>query len=351
MLVLVAASCGAASSVPASPADVRETPSVVPQTADATPKGSVGMETETTGGTAVAAQTATAAETATAEQTAAASRRFETPTPRPLATRTPGRAATPGPTATLEPTTEVSTVTLTIVYDNNAYGSAVSKGLRTSWGFACWVETGEATVLFDTGGDGPTLLNNLERLGLDPRTIDVVVLSHAHGDHTGGLDAVLAAGGAPTVYVPASFPESFKQGLRGRTKLVDVTDGATVAPGIRSTGEVGTSIVEQALVVDTADGPVVVTGCAHPCVVEMVRRAEVEHDEGIALVLGGFHLGGAGRGRIEGIVGDLQSLGVKRVAPCHCTGDQARRMFSKAFDDDCIMAGVGWSSEYVLESE
>jgi 7,8-dihydropterin-6-yl-methyl-4-(beta-D-ribofuranosyl)aminobenzene 5'-phosphate synthase len=194
-------------------------------------------------------------------------------------------------------------------------------------------------------------LNNLEALGLDPRTIDVVLVSHAHGDHTGGLDAVLAAGGAPTVYVPASFSRSFKQGVRGRTELVEVTDGVTVAPGIRSTGEVGASMVEQALVVDTADGPVVVTGCAHPGVVEMVRRVEVERDEGIALVVGGFHLGGAGRARIEGIIADLQSLGVKWVAPCHCTGDQARRMFSEAFDDACITAGVGWSSEYVLESE
>lgn len=281
----------------------------------------------------------------TAGEAGAAHAPSDTPSPSPMVTPTEGR------TATLEPTREVRTVTLTIVYDNNTYGTLETENLRTAWGFACWVETEEATVLFDTGGDGPTLMNNLKELGLDPRVVDAVVLSHAHGDHTGGLEAVLAAGAAPTVYVPASFSQSFKAWVRDRTELVEVTDALGVAPGLRSTGEVGTSIMEQALVVNTTDGPAVVTGCAHPGVVEMVRRAEVEPDEGIALVVGGFHLGGASRARIEGIVVDLQELGVKRVAPCHCTGDQARSMFSEAFGDECVLAGVGWSSEYALDDE
>lgn len=95
-------------------------------------------------------------------------------------------------------------MTLTVIYDNNPSDPR----FRTAWGFACWVETPDGVVLFDTGGDGPTLPNNLAEGGMDPRAVDAVVLSHAHGDHTGGLMGLLDAGARPTVYVPVSFPPS-----------------------------------------------------------------------------------------------------------------------------------------------
>ena len=107
----------------------------------------------------------------------------------------------------------------TVVYDNNVYDAA----LRTAWGFACWVETPEGRVLFDTGGDSPTLLGNLARMGLDSQVIDAVVLSHAHGDHTGGLAGLLDTGVRPMVYVPAAFPASFKENVGARADLVEVT--------------------------------------------------------------------------------------------------------------------------------
>lgn len=236
-------------------------------------------------------------------------------------------------------------VALTIVYDNNR--SAVgSETLRTSWGFACWVETGETTVLFDTGGDGATLMHNLTALELDPLAVDAVVLSHAHGDHTGGLDALLRAGARPVVYVPASFSRSFKDGLRASTEVVEVTGAVQIEPGVHTTGEVGGHIIEQSLVVHTDDGLIVVTGCAHPGVVNMVRRASELFDAQITLVVGGFHLGGASVPEIERAIAGLRELEVQRVAPCHCTGDTARQLFSRAFGEDCALAGVGWSAEY-----
>jgi 7,8-dihydropterin-6-yl-methyl-4-(beta-D-ribofuranosyl)aminobenzene 5'-phosphate synthase len=270
---------------------------------------------------------------------------------------TPTQQPTSTPTAA--PTEEVQTVTFIIVYDNYACAPTTSApalaALRNSWGFGCWVETEEKTVLFDTGGDGATLMNNLTILGLDPQTIDVVVLSHAHGDHTGGLAALLGAGAKPTVYVPASFSAAFKRDVRRFTDLVEVAEPVSIAPGIHTTGEVGTSIIEQALAVETDDGLVVVTGCAHPGVVEMVRRAKVAVAEGsgmpgagiedrVALVMGGFHLGSASRARVKGIIADFRNLSVQRVAPCHCTGDQARRLFAESFGTDCVLVGVGWST-------
>lgn len=262
-----------------------------------------------------------------------------TPTPTLIVSPTTEPVVTPVPETTSESASveTAETMTFTILYDNNAYSPA----LRTDWGFACMVKTGAATVLFDTGGNGAILMGNMAELDLDPRAIDVVVLSHAHGDHTGGLARLLDTAAGPVVYVPAAFPASFKADVRVRTDLVEVTDPIEVLPGIYTTGEVGSSIVEQALVVETAEGLVVVTGCAHPGVVEMVRRSKEVTEGEVALVMGGFHLRDASRGRIGAIIADLHDLGVQRVAPCHCTGELARQMFADAFGVDCTLAGVG----------
>jgi 7,8-dihydropterin-6-yl-methyl-4-(beta-D-ribofuranosyl)aminobenzene 5'-phosphate synthase len=231
------------------------------------------------------------------------------------------------------------TVSVSVVYDNNEYDPR----LRSAWGFACLVSHAGSTVLFDTGGDGALLLENLALLGQDPHRIDAVVLSHVHSDHTGGLAALLDTGARPVVYVPAAFPESFKTGVRRVTRLVEVTGPAEVLPGVHSSGQVGTAIVEQALVVESGLGLVVLTGCAHPGVVEMVRRCKESFRTQVAWLVGGFHLGGASESRIEEIAQELRRLGVLRVAPCHCTGAQARRIFERAWGSAYSPAGVGWT--------
>jgi 7,8-dihydropterin-6-yl-methyl-4-(beta-D-ribofuranosyl)aminobenzene 5'-phosphate synthase len=214
--------------------------------------------------------------------------------------------------------------------------------LVDAWGFACLVEAGGGTVLFDTGGEGPILMGNMAALGINLAAIDAVVLSHIHGDHVGGLDSFLAAAGHdPPVYVPAAFPASFKEQVSARTDLVEVTGSMEILPGIHSTGELGRSIVEQGLIVETGEGMVVVTGCAHPGVVEMVRRAREVLDGEIALVMGGFHLGQASYSRIEDIIGDFRALGVRMVAPSHCTGELALRQFREAYGADFVRGYLG----------
>lgn len=233
-------------------------------------------------------------------------------------------------------------VALTVVYDNNGPTSDTGPTdpvLRTGWGFACLVERGDDLLLFDTGGDAGILRNNLKALGVDAADIDVLVLSHYHSDHTGGLDALLDAGATPTVFVPASFPSAFKEQLAARTGVVEVTGPAELLPGVHTTGEMGSAIIEQSLVIETPEGLVVVTGCAHPGIVEIVRRA-AERGE-VALVIGGFHLKDAGAAAIDGLIADLQTLGVGRVAPTHCSGDRARGRFAEAFGDDLVLVGVG----------
>ena len=104
----------------------------------------------------------------------------------------------------------------------------------------------------------------------------------------------------------------------------------------------GTSLVEQALVARTQQGLVIVTGCAHPGVDRMVAQAKRGGRDEILLVVGGFHLGGASRRRMGEIISEFQRLGVRQVAPCHCTGDRARQTLRQAFGEDFLASGVGW---------
>lgn len=238
---------------------------------------------------------------------------------------------TPSP----EPTPPEEPVRLTIVYDNRTLDAR----LQTAWGFACWIEAGELTLLFDTGADGPTLLGNLAVLGLHPEEIDLVVISHEHADHTGGLHALLEVNDHLSVFVPSGVSGSLQAQARERAMLVVVEGVQEIADGIWSLGPMGTSPVEQSLAIRGRQGLIVVTGCAHPGIVNIARAAS---DLGpVHLVLGGFHLGGKSAGEIESVISGLRALGVEGVAPCHCTGDLAIRLFETAFGEAFLGTGAG----------
>jgi len=228
-------------------------------------------------------------------------------------------------------------MTITVVYDNNAYDPR----LQTAWGFACLVERGDTKILFDTGGDGTLLLSNMDTLSFDPSAVNVILLSHIHGDHTGGLSGLLATGIRPLIYIPSSFPADYKAQLRAQTDLVEVDQAVEIIKGVHTTGEMGSGIIEQALVLKTTKGLVVVTGCAHPGIVEMVRRAKAVGGDELYLVLGGFHLGRVSKAQVQEIISDFRRLGVRKVAPCHCTGEQAIDLFHQAYGDSFIQTGAG----------
>jgi 7,8-dihydropterin-6-yl-methyl-4-(beta-D-ribofuranosyl)aminobenzene 5'-phosphate synthase len=256
----------------------------------------------------------------------------------PSSTSTSAPTERPEPTPSPYPTTPIEErgVRITIVFNNIAYDSR----LRTSWGFAVFIEYDGHVLLFDTGGSGSILLDNMERLDLDPQQIEVIVLSHFHGDHTDGLVDLLYSGVKPIVYLPRAFPETFKYSVRIHTDVVEVRDPVEILPGVYSTGELG-GIVEQGLIVETAEGMVIITGCAHPGIIRMIRKARSIVEGGVAFVTGGFHLEGTDRGQIENIIEDFRNLGVKQVGPSHCTGEIAISMFADEYGDDFIEAGVG----------
>jgi 7,8-dihydropterin-6-yl-methyl-4-(beta-D-ribofuranosyl)aminobenzene 5'-phosphate synthase len=229
-------------------------------------------------------------------------------------------------------------ITIKIVYNNVPF----NRDLETSWGMACVIEGLDKTILFDTGGDGRILLSNMKAMEIEPRKIDVVVLSHIHGDHTGGLESFLNVNSSVTVYVPSSFPGSLKKSIKETgSRLVEVSGPLEIYSHVYSTGELGTWIKEQALVLKTKKGLIVITGCAHPGVVEIARTALALYDGSIYLIAGGFHLGGTSGKEIDRIISELKGFGVQKVGPCHCTGDSAIHMFREAWGKNFVEAGCG----------
>ena len=229
-------------------------------------------------------------------------------------------------------------VEITIIYDNNPFDPR----LQADWGFSCVIKLAGGSILFDTGGDGGILLDNMQKLGIDPKGIHTVVLSHIHGDHVGGLSSLLQQNRKVTVYAPASFPQRWKEEIRyeGAT-LEEVRPAKEISPSVFTTGELDGGIKEQSLVLASPHGLVVITGCAHPGIVNIVRQAKEVGRDRVHLALGGFHLGGATTSTIEDIIKTFLKLGVQKVAPCHCSGERARKLFQGHFGPSYIAAGVG----------
>jgi len=233
---------------------------------------------------------------------------------------------------------DLKDLSLTIVYDNNPY----NKELETRWGFSCFVEGPEKTIIFDVGGEGSVLLKNMEKLSIDPKTVDVVVLSHIHHDHIGGLSDFLKKNSNVTVYIPKSLPQSVKNKVKkANAKLVEVDKSTKICKGVYSTGELGSWIKEESLIIKTRKGLVVITGCAHPGVVKIVKKAKEILEDDVYLVLGGFHLCWMNAFKIKGIVHGIEEEEVKKVAPCHCSGNLARKLFEEVYKDSFMSVGVG----------
>jgi 7,8-dihydropterin-6-yl-methyl-4-(beta-D-ribofuranosyl)aminobenzene 5'-phosphate synthase len=231
-----------------------------------------------------------------------------------------------------------SEVTVSIAFDNYPF----TGGLITAWGFSCIIETAEEKVLVDTGPNGGDLLDNLEAMGIDPKGIDRAVFTHIHDDHTKGAVRVLQETGAIPVYVPVSFPISFRDGVAAlASEMINVSGPLEIAPGILSTGELAGSPREQVLILPISEGAVVVTSCAHPGIVALAGEAKRQAGTEIALLLGGFHLFQDSDAEVRAAIGELKALGVQKVAPCHCTGDRAIELFREEYGDGCISVGAG----------
>ena len=210
---------------------------------------------------------------------------------------------------------------LTIVYDNEVFRSGVD--LKSDWGFACFIETTKKeNILFDTGAKGKILLENMQNLKINPEKIDKIVISHEHWDHNGGLE--------PLLDLLDKKVEVYRLEEPKKTDVTTniVTESQKISSGIYTTGRLqGSPVDEQSLVLKGKKGWYVLTGCSHPGVEKILRKANQIGD--IVGLIGGFH----------GFNNFSVLKHLELIYPCHCTKykQEIRKKFAKS-SQNC---GVG----------
>ena len=255
-------------------------------------------------------------------------------------------------------------------------------GYLGEWGFSLLVEVAGKRILFDTGA-GVAAAENTRRLGLDLRNIDVIVLSHGHYDHTGGLAGLLEMSGPKEIIAhPAIWDKKYAItpgedaryiGIPQMREEIEPLGGSftlkrepvELAPGIMTTGELpvpsGAEPVDpflytldsgemtpdtvpddQALIVDAPYGLVVILGCAHRGVVNTLQHATaIAGREDIYAVVGGMHLMRAAAERLDYTVAALKETGVLYIGASHCTGFVASARLAAEFGDGFFLANAG----------
>ena len=226
---------------------------------------------------------------------------------------------------------------ITIVYDN--YQSDPS--LETDWGFACMLEYQGEKLLFDTGAKEDIYKKNVRLLEVNPEVIPTLFISHWHGDHTAGLPWVTGINPSIKCYLPASYYDQLKAGRQLPTNSTSVTKPIHMYGPFYSTGEEFKAFREQGLVVKTENGGILITGCSHPGIVEMVAKSENELGIEIHTVVGGLHLLDKSPQETEKIAADLKGMGVRQICATHCTGDRSIAVLKTSFGNGYIPGGTG----------
>jgi 7,8-dihydropterin-6-yl-methyl-4-(beta-D-ribofuranosyl)aminobenzene 5'-phosphate synthase len=262
---------------------------------------------------------------------------------------------------------------VTILYD--AFGDR--PGLTRDWGFAALVEHGGKRVLFDTGNNAEVFARNVRALHIDLRTLDFVVVSHRHGDHTAGLNYLLRVNPHVRIYAPKEGFGVFGAALPGTFFRTDSTlpprmryfDGDTpaelrfgtawpganftwvdaqteVAPGFVIISTVSKNpgtleLHELSLVLRTPEGLVVLVGCSHPGI-ETILEATKPVGEHVHLIFGGLHLVTTPDPEIQRVATALSDVWkVDLIAPGHCTGEPAFAALQRVFGSRYLYAGLG----------
>ncbi|MBL6706399.1 MAG: MBL fold metallo-hydrolase [Planctomycetaceae bacterium] len=226
-----------------------------------------------------------------------------------------------------------------ILFDN----TSAREDLRRGWGFSALIDFRGHRVLFDSGSDPILLLEHLELMQIDPKSIEHAIISHEHGDHLRGVYWVFEKNPNLQVHFLDCFPEEAFRRAKG-VKMVPhrITGPFEFTPGIFSTGIVDGLPAEQSLAIETSLGPVMLVGCSHPGIVKLVQTVQTQRQKNsIRYLLGGFHLLRKEPQDIKATINQLQDLNVQSVSPAHCSGDLAIEMFQTLYGPQFHSPGVG----------
>ena len=255
-------------------------------------------------------------------------------------------------------------------------------GFLAEWGLSILVEVDGYRVLVDTGRSFSTVYN-AQLLGIDLATVDRIVISHGHADHTGGLRKVLERSGEKQIlghpdiwaskYVKRSEEKELYAGIPhsreelescgARFKLVrepvHITERVMttgVIPMISGYEEIENNILvkragklhpdpladDLALIIDTDFGLVVILGCAHRGIVNTLRHAQnITGNRLVYAAIGGTHLFRASEERIDRTIKDLREMGIQRLGASHCTGFRASSRLAQEFEDIFFLNNAG----------
>jgi 7,8-dihydropterin-6-yl-methyl-4-(beta-D-ribofuranosyl)aminobenzene 5'-phosphate synthase len=230
-----------------------------------------------------------------------------------------------------------TTVRVTIIYDN--YQD--DESLPTDWGFACLVEYQGNKLLFDAGRDAALYQKNMATLDIHPEEIPSLFISHAHGDHTAGLPWIIKKNPSVKCYLPSAYADELRSKDALPANGVGLAAPTHLYGPYYSTGDSFEAFREQGLVIKTAQGGILITGCGHPGAVEMLTKAEKELGIEIHTLIGGLHLMRSSDKELDQLSVSLKELGIRNICPTHCTGDQSIAYFRDVFGEGYIQGGTG----------
>jgi 7,8-dihydropterin-6-yl-methyl-4-(beta-D-ribofuranosyl)aminobenzene 5'-phosphate synthase len=266
---------------------------------------------------------------------------------------------------------------LTTLSENTA-----NYGYLAEWGLSILVEVDNLKILVDTGLSF-SAVHNAQLMGVDLSTIDQIVLSHGHADHTGGLRDVLKVKGEveiiahPDIFT-AKYVQRDQEGvkycgipfsrdeLESRGARFNLTrEPIRISENVMTTGEIpmvsGYEEVENnlfikeggvlhqdqladdlALLIDTDFGLVVILGCAHRGIVNTLRHAQnLTGKELVYAAIGGTHLIRASGERIKRTIADLKEMGIQKLGVSHCTGFRASARLAHEFEKVFFLNNAG----------
>lgn len=228
---------------------------------------------------------------------------------------------------------------ITILFDNYNHDS----NCKCGWGFSCYIETDEKHILFDTGESSKKLQHNIKTLGVDIYKTDFIFISHRDYDHVGGFSYLYSLFKDRTVYIPQSYQSEFEREYPDykSDNVYPINSWRELFPGFYSTGEEGPKKKEHSLVIETGKGPILITGCAHQGIDHLIEKVNNKFEKVPYLVLGGFHMKDMKPGKITSIIEQFRKIGIKNVAPTHCTGKLAMKRFKEEYDERFFELGAG----------